>query len=158
MKEIVKERVIKEVTGYEATDGTMFKTKEECEKYENSSLAAIRGMFRNLMVDEPFPECSIYEDFGYGSEEYFFCVVDIKDEEDLKVALMYQNEVAPNSAIQFNPTMIGKRILVGIGDWERGTEWYGNLCSIQGEIPDLMKKLKKKLTYYFSKPEERKEE
>ena len=153
MKEITKQKTITEVIGYEAEDGTQFSSKVECEKYENSALNAIRGMFRKLMVSEPFSENCIWEHYGYGSDEYMMCVVDIKTEDDLKVAIMYQNEVDPTATKKFDTDMIGKKILVDLG-YNNG--WGDPQCIIMGSIPDLVKEFKKTLEFWFTYEDERK--
>ena len=151
MKGLTRERVITEVTGYEANDGTWFRTKEECEKYEGSAREAISTQFRKLMLEEPFSECCIYESFGYGSEEYMMCVIEIKNENDLKIATMYQNEIDPTSSTKFDSSMIGKRLLISLGDC------YDNICYINGTMSDMCKKFKYEISRYFKTPEERKE-
>ena len=115
MKRIVKEttKVIEEVT-YEAYDGESFKDEQECIKYEETARAVIEKAFYALMVGgEPFDETRIWENFGYGSEEYDFAVIDIKDAHDLEIANRYYtfhkaSEIIPDS-------FIGKKVLVQIG-------------------------------------------
>ena len=49
MKEIKEELIHKiYVTKYEANDGTIFTTSEECQKYENSARAAILAKYKEL--------------------------------------------------------------------------------------------------------------
>lgn len=113
MKEIKTTRTIEEVTGYEANDGTVFKTKEECEKYEQTARAVIRNNFKRLMVGEEFCEASIWERFGYGSEEYMLAVIDVKNEEDFKaVQMLCEFEKCGQVKAK---DFIGKRILVNVG-------------------------------------------
>lgn len=50
MKEIKQSRIIEEVTGYEAFDGTVFKTEEECIKYEGTAEAVITKRFFSHVV------------------------------------------------------------------------------------------------------------
>lgn len=49
MKEIKKEKISYTIN-YQATDGTLFTDRAECEKYENSALGVMRGRFNNLIV------------------------------------------------------------------------------------------------------------
>lgn len=153
MKELTREVVKREVYGYEANDGKIFDSKEECEKYEKSSDNAIFSMFMGLMVDEPFHECSIYEDFGYGSEEFSMCVIRIENENDLKIANMYyESKKAKNNANdkKFTSEMIGKRILVNLGyDYDE----YG--CYVQGTFEELKEKFVKKTERFFMTKEEK---
>lgn len=113
MKEIKRTRTIEEVTGYEAEDGTVFKTKEECEKYESTAKVVVYKAFKELMVDgKPFAECNIWEDFGYGSEEFDLAVIEIKDETDLEIANRYYEL---NGGFNISKDFIGKKVLVDIG-------------------------------------------
>lgn len=120
MKVVEVEKTIKEITGYRAEDGTFFRTKEECEKYEDTAKAVIRGRFHKLFVGEQFAECVIYEDFGYGSEEFDMAVIEIKSEEDVKTVEMYAEMVGSSFTNFDNKPIttkdIGKRYLVGFND------------------------------------------
>ena len=89
MKELKITKTIEEVNGYEAFDGKIFKEKEECEKYERSAYGVITKEFEQLFVGERFPECHIWEEYGYGSEEFEMAIIDIKDEKDLFIANKY---------------------------------------------------------------------
>lgn len=51
MKEVTKERThVEKYSVYEATDGTQFDFKEDCEKYEKSALGVLRGRLQKLIV------------------------------------------------------------------------------------------------------------
>ena len=112
MKEIKNIRTIEETTGYEAEDGKFFKTKEECEKYEQSAKCAIKTAFNKLIL-EKWKECELWEEYGYGGEEYEDWVIEIKDENDLKVANQFAKDT--KSPYDFSPSDIGKRFLVSAG-------------------------------------------
>lgn len=155
MKEIKTTRTIEEVTAYEADDGTRFKTADECKKYENSARYAIYNQFLKLGVAEPFSECQIFANFGYGSEEYQLIVVDIKDENDLKIANMFSEMQVPKGMnsdnARFGTNRIGQRLLVGIGD-----EYCEN-CYIYGTQEEIIEKFKQDIDkYYNPKPKEEK--
>lgn len=51
MKEIKKE-ITNYVYQYESFDGTLFDTKEECEKYEKSAEGVLKLKFQDLVVDK----------------------------------------------------------------------------------------------------------
>lgn len=111
------------VIKYRAFDDREFDTKEECLKYEKEyekTLGYCRAKFLDLCVDkEFFAECDIYENFGYGSEEYKYAVIEIKNEEDIKTVLDYYKCIG---AIKYDKVnwekYIGKKILVGAEyDW-----------------------------------------
>ena len=80
MKEIKEELIHKTyVTKYEANDGTIFTTSEECQKYENSARAALLVRYKELEVKM----VSEYNLFGVGSEEYYVSVVKLRNESDI---------------------------------------------------------------------------
>lgn len=118
MKEIKKTRTIEEVTGYEAFDGTEFTTKEECEKYENSAIGVVTKELEKLFIDERFVECQIYEHFGYGSEEFEYAIVDIKNDDDLRIINQYyelQSKGNIKSESLISRDYIGKRVMITLG-------------------------------------------
>ena len=65
MKEIKKERTVFDCE-YEAYDGSIFKTKEECVKYEETAKCVIRKKFNDL-IEHSSDECSL---FNCGSDDY----------------------------------------------------------------------------------------
>ena len=65
MKEIKKERTVFDCE-YEACDGSIFKTKEECIRYEETAQCVIRKKFKDL-VEHSSDECSL---FNCGSDDY----------------------------------------------------------------------------------------
>lgn len=65
MKEIKKERTVYDCE-YEACDGSIFKTREECIKYEETAQCVIRKKFNDL-VEYSSDECSL---FNCGSDDY----------------------------------------------------------------------------------------
>lgn len=120
MREIKRTRTIEEITGYEANDGTYFTTEEECLKYERSAEAAIREMFNNICVkhngNASFAESEIFENYGYGNEEYEYVIADIKTETELKIANMYCDIWAGSFGKKLKNDSIGKRVLIRIGN------------------------------------------
>lgn len=80
MKEIKEEVIHKSyVTKYEALDGTVFDSLEECKKYEASAKAALLARYKELEVKM----VSEYNLFGVGSEEYYVSVVKLRNESDV---------------------------------------------------------------------------
>ena len=129
-------RTIEEVTGYYADDGTFFRDKAECEKYEQTAKMVIFKEFKALMIGEPFPECSIWERFGYGGEEFMLAVIEIKNEADVHTANMYA-ESTHNKTV-FTSDMIGKRYLVNLGYGCDGD--CAMLPRTEDELIDMFKK------------------
>lgn len=155
MKEITMQRTITEVTGYKANDGTVFNTKEECQKYEQSAEAAITQMFYDICVkvyddkDPRFPESTIWENYGYGNEEYNYVVADIKSETELKIANMFSDMYAPRYGQKLSTDYIGKRVLISVGST------YDKSFYIKGTEEELIDEFKKTMKRYF-KPEKNK--
>lgn len=129
MKEIKRTRTVEEVTGYEAFDGKMFKTKEECENYEGTAYAVLRKRLNSLAVSvdggihSTFAECEMFEKYGYGSEEYEYMIVDIKNADDLMTVNQYYEYMKKSYNVKpenlkndiISDKYIGKRVLINIG-------------------------------------------
>lgn len=150
MKEIKITRTIEEVAAYEADDGMRFKTKEQCEAYETSARHAIQSQFYQLSVGKSgvFRECDIFENFGYGSEEYDMIVIEIKNENDLKIANMFaemqRGDLYNSEHCCFKPSMIGQRILVGLGSQ------YDVNCHIYGTEQEMIDQFKRDMDKFFN--------
>lgn len=148
MEVIKRTREVEEIIGYRASDGKFFSSQEECEKYEQSAQLAIYNGFVGLSVDgKPFSECTIWEDYGYGSEEWELLVIEIKNENDLKVANMFAEMQEPKEDVlyinRFKPEHIGKRLLVSIGSQ------YEKRCYIWGTEDEIIEGFKKNLNAFF---------
>ena len=124
--EMVKKRIREEVERiveveeviYVAYDGTKFRSEEECEKYESTAKGVIEKAFYELMVDgEPFCEYWIWENFGYGSEDFEMAVIDIKDFNDLEIANKYYeiNNQNAKTNHSIDKKYVGQKVLVNIG-------------------------------------------
>lgn len=149
MKEVKRTRTIEEIVGYEVEGGKVFRTKEEAEKYEQTAEYACYEQFKTLMTKVPFRECEIFEHFGYGSEEFMYTVIEMKNKNDLKIALMYQRLRDKSCGEKFTADMIGKRILVALGydgDYPQ--------CYPVGTYADLLDKFVKDVMPYFKEKEE----
>ena len=70
MKEI-REEVKTYNIKYKATDGCVFNSKEECEKYENTAKVVLKSKFKKLVLSET----SEYNLFDVGSDENLVYVV-----------------------------------------------------------------------------------
>ena len=70
MKQIEIERTIKEIW-YEAIDGTTFKDKAECEKYDNTAEAILRQRYQPLVLKT----ISEWDLFRCGSDEHYYDLV-----------------------------------------------------------------------------------
>lgn len=84
MKEVVIEQKTYKYL-YEATDGTRFDSKEECQKYEKSAKGVLKERFKELVVYTD-SESNI---LGSGSEEYTLYGVRLKEERDKDTVLQF---------------------------------------------------------------------
>lgn len=152
MKELKRTKTIEEVYAYEAKDGKQFTTKEECEKYEQSAEYAVEQMFESICVkrdgEARFSECYIFENYGYGGEDYCYVVADIKTEEELKIANMYGKMRASMYFKPLEAKYIGKRVLIAIGDkWS--PEFY-----VRGTEEEMVEEFKRTMATFF-RPDEK---
>ena len=84
MQEKKIERKVYE-TLYEATDGTEFRTVEECEKYEQTAHAVVRTKFLKLVVEEK----NEWKLFGVGSDEDIVYAIKMNTQEDTDTVLQF---------------------------------------------------------------------
>ena len=82
MKEVIVDKVIKE-TFYEAVDGTHFRTKEECKKYEDSAKCVLLTKYNHMVIKN----IAEYDLHLAGSEEYMLDIVKIDSEEDIYIIM-----------------------------------------------------------------------
>lgn len=82
MQEIKKERIIYD-TCYEAIDGTVFNSAEECKKYESSAKAVLLARYNPLVVTRKTEEIL----FNVGSCDYEIDVVKFPDDEEIDTVL-----------------------------------------------------------------------
>lgn len=81
MKEIKKERTITETYyEYEAIDGEIFKTKEECEKYDNSAMAVVQQKYNKLILKKDLNEYDVF--FGCGCEDNPVEIIKVESKDD----------------------------------------------------------------------------
>ncbi len=145
MKELKRTETIEKIIGYEADDGTQFDSKEECEKYEKSALGVVYERFKKLIVKK-YVECDVFTNYGYGSEEYEYFLIDIKNINDLNVYNHFLQLTESKENI-IDESYIGKRILVSAGfeydDWKHRTLY------VNGTIDDMVAKFTKDMEKVF---------
>lgn len=129
MRENVIEKVVKEVNGYYAEDGTFFRDKDECIKYEESAKGVIYNMIKPYMIGKTDP----YELFNSGYSDNrieIFMVEDIKTVELLNryIALNVDNIYLDREYVTKN--MIGKEIIM---EWT----YEGDYCLVHGTMEDV---------------------
>ena len=150
MKTITNVKTVEEIVGYEACDGTRFTTEEECKKYENTAKAVIKSRFKKLVIKEiegcDITDCGSRFTGAGCDEDWYYALVEIKDENDLKTAQMYHViEGSKSGKYGFDETMIGKRVIVGIGSGiyprpEEGSQCEYADCFVYGTIEEQVKK------------------
>lgn len=91
MKEIKKERTkVETYFEYEAIDGTLFSTKDECLKYDESARAVLQSKYNKLIVNRPYE----YDIIGLGSEDNVVNVLKLNGKSDadiVKQMLFFEN-------------------------------------------------------------------
>lgn len=106
MKELKREIKTMETYGYEATDGTYFRTKEQCEKYEETCECVIMTAFKK--------EVKFYIDedtmFETGADDYGYYFIDVTENniDAINKALVYYYDKARLVDREY----IGKEIMV----------------------------------------------
>lgn len=123
MKEIKKENkreVVETIVTYEAVDGTVFSSKEECQKYEDSAFGVLMGRTKDFTVNEgnnmnPFDD----------SDENEYKMLKPRNKEDIDTLNQlyflpsYRKEEKP----RFTDEYIGKLILMGWRTCEGVLDW-----------------------------------
>lgn len=118
---------------------------KELKRTETIEKVVVYMRFRKLVVKE-LRECEVFENQGYGSEEYVYYVIDIKDENDVNTynhfaQFTYEKKTIDNS-------YIGKRILVGVGyEFEN---WKSRTLHVEGTIDDLKKQFAEDMEKVFA--------
>ena len=116
MKEIKKTVTIEQISGYEANDGTVFKTKEECQKYEETALCAINEAFSSVMG---LKEYSV-DDLRYLSCEDAVYMIDVDNAEILKIINMKMMQLNEHAV----PTNVIGQTIVFIRNEYDGSWWF----------------------------------
>ena len=143
MKKLTREIVTEEITGYEAIDGTWFKTEEECRKYEESAKIVAYGKVRQYIVGET----NCYNLFdGNGYEDNHIDIINIKDAEVLNMLNQYR-VLCEKDVKLIKDDCIGKTLMIG---WDYDHCWSWNM----GTIDDICDKIRKDYEWSLKKDEE----
>lgn len=105
MKELKRTVTTETVYGYEAEDGTVFSSKEECEKYEQSARCIIRKHAKDIL----FREWQCDSLFGGYNYDDHLKVWFVKDEHSLSMINQYLHSVDPHTCL-LTPEYIGLRV------------------------------------------------
>lgn len=138
MKAITVEKTVQEITGYEADDGTWFRTKEKCEEYEESALYAAKKAAFECRTNQSNAEfvfggyCGCYEDE--------ISVYDIKDAKVMHVVNTYLASLDRSNNL-IPPEMIGHKVCVKRYCDDTYTHIYGTRTDMELHFSKLMDKL-----------------
>lgn len=126
MKKVDIEKTVIE-TLWEASDGTTFKDKEECEKYENSAKCVLLSKYKNWVIKST----NEYALFNAGCEENYIDIILItKDRIDTILQLIkllgYANEETLQRDRNLLESSIGELFLIGRGDSYEENFWIMN--------------------------------
>ena len=118
MKEIIKEKIVKEVVGYKAFDGEIFDNKSMCEKHE---MEIAEEKLMKLVVGET-NETAL---FSNGCEDDILYIVAINTKEDMKIAEIFNSVFSPGKFPIFRESDLGKEVIIENYDryeyYRRGT-------------------------------------
>lgn len=124
MKEEIREKIGTE-TIYIAYDGTEFKDKEQCKKYEDSAKCALLYKYKPYVIKT----ITEYDLFGVGSEEYEYDLFNLQYswQIDLLIQLDFLNYNRGEEYEELRKKLdqcMGKIILIGRGDPYTGWCFY----------------------------------
>ena len=103
MKEIKKTITREEITGYEAFDGTVFRSEDECRKYENSALAAAKRAAWHYLVAER-------SDWEILNDDSTLIIFDVPDATAYDTISHWAELEGAWDRANFTPAYIGKRV------------------------------------------------
>lgn len=136
MKEVVKEVIKREII-WEASDGTQFNSKEECQKYENTANCVIRTRYSPLVVKSLREEELLIN----GCYDTIIEVIKLDDSSDINTVLamcrLYgydEDEAVCKKALKND-----SYILINRG-YDNDSFW------IMGTIDDVLQKISNKLS------------
>lgn len=124
MKEEIREKISTE-TIYIACDGTEFKDKEQCKKYEDSARCALLSKYKPYVIKT----VTEWDLFKAGSEDYEYDLFNLQYswQIDLLIQLDFLNYNRSKEYEELRERLeksIGKIILIGRGDQYNGWNFY----------------------------------
>lgn len=142
MKEVVTEKIEK-IIMYEAPDGTQFKNKEECKKYEDSLLGILKAKYAKIKLKT----YSEYDLFGVGQEDGYIDIVKLTSKEDIDTILHlcqyygYKSEESINRNLKFLEKAYKENdyVLMWSGDD------YSDYYNVLGVFGDILNNIKDKI-------------
>ncbi len=137
MKTITTTKTIEEIRGYEANDGTFFRSEEECMKYEDSALGVIKARVKQYRVGES----SIYGILDEGCEDCHVDIFTIPDSEAAQTIAQYialESREKPVSIDEY----IGKEIMV-FWSYDMDYAWWKTIDELLDSIRGNYESVKK---------------
>ena len=138
MKAITVEKTVQEITGYEADDGTWFRTEEECKKYEASACYAAEKAARECRTKQTSVECAFDGFCGCYEDEIY--VYDIHNAHMLQVVNTYLASLNRSNKL-IPPEMIGHKVCVQQYYDDTYTSILGTRIDMELRFSKLMDKL-----------------
>lgn len=129
MKTLTREETVEKVYGYEASDGTFFKSEDECRKYEEGARCAASLAAKSLEFSKTTGGSFHDNVFCFGYEDDVV-VYDIKTANDLQIVNTYIeliNQYGTKRVIP--PEHIGKKVCVSF--------WDGDSAYISGTRSEM---------------------
>lgn len=143
MKENKITRTIEEVNGYIADDGTWFRTKEECQKYEESAKMVLFSMIKEKII----AKTNIYHLFHEGNEDDDVEIFNIDSLETAELLNRYISLYTYDKKADLIKTdMVGKKIIIC---WSYDRDY----CWSKGTIEDLLNNIKERYEKVVNKTE-----
>ena len=133
-------KTVEEVRGYYADDGQWFRTKEECEKYEETAKMVVFKMIKEKMV----AKTNVYALLGEGSEEEDVEIFNVDSLKTVELLNRYTSLNTYDKHVLFTSEMVGKNIIIF---WSYEHDW----CYCHGTIDDLILKIKENYEGLFPK-------
>ena len=90
MKQVYVEEVIK-IPYWEACDGTRFKDKSECERYDNSAEAVLFSQYNKLVIKK----ASEFTIFECGSEDNIVELIKVPTEQSIDIVMKLYGVINP---------------------------------------------------------------
>ena len=129
--EVKETREVVVRTEYIAEDGKVFTDREECQKYDNTCQCVIMTAYKPL-VKGTISEYELYNDCG--CEEFYYDIVDIKDENDREIVNKALKFAYSNARI-VEQSEIGTTILVA-------KEYDESLTGYHTSLNDIFERIK----------------
>lgn len=140
MKEIKEEEIVYNYK-YEALDGTVFNSKEECNKYEKTAECVIKKRYNDL-VKYTSNECAL---FNCGSDDYVVDFLKVQTHDDATVIMQMLELSGDNSgkAREFIADALKTNDYLLVGHDSCSEDYYYTY----GTRTHVLNKIKKKLFF-----------